>query len=237
MPPARPLSMGARIRNWFLTGLIIAGPLALTAYLVWWFINTVDQWVRPLVPQQFWPDTYLPIKVPGTGVVLAVVFLTLLGFLAANFAGRALLRLGEQILSRMPIVRSIYKSLKQIFETIFSSSGTSFRKVGLVEFPIPGCWSIVFISSPPSEVVSVGLPQGEPHVSVFLSCAPNPTTGFFYYLPAKSVIELPISVEEGFKLIMTCGLIQPDGQSRLAALAKSAREREANGTPAPSSQT
>ncbi len=147
-PPPKPPGFGSGIRTWFLTGVVIAGPLAVTAWLVWWFIDTVDHWVRPLVPPELWPDTYLPVRVPGTGVLLAFCGLTLLGFFAANLAGRTLIKLGETILDRMPIVRGIYKSVKQIFETVFSQSGTSFRKVGLVEFPGEGMWSIVFISAP-----------------------------------------------------------------------------------------
>ena len=221
----KPPGIGSRIRNWFLTGLVIAGPLATTAYLVYWFVNTVDQWVRPLLPERFWPDTYLPVKVPGTGVVLAFVGLTLLGFLTANFMGRTLLKLGETILDRMPVIRSIYKSLKQIFETLFSQSGTSFRKVGLVEFPTKGWWSVVFISAAPSPAVGNSLPPGEEYVTVFMCCAPNPSTGFLYYMPVKEIIELPMTVEEGFKFIMSCGLIQPDGQQHaLKAMADNARK-------------
>lgn len=224
-PQSRGPSFGAGIRTWFLTGLVIAGPLTVTVYLVWWFIDTVDRFVRPLIPIQFWPDTYLPVKVPGTGVVLAFCFLTLLGFLTANFAGRALIGLGERILDRMPIVRSIYKSLKQIFETVFSQSGASFRKVGLVEFPTKGWWSVVFISAPPTPAISDYLPPEDEYVSVFMCCAPNPSTGFFFYMPRRDIIELPISVEEGAKLIMSCGLIQPEGQAALANMAQEAREK------------
>ncbi|MFI5015938.1 MAG: DUF502 domain-containing protein, partial [Hyphomicrobiales bacterium] len=126
---------GARLRNYFLTGIIVAGPLAVTAYIVSWIVTTVDGWVKPLVPSAYLPDTYLPFRVPGYGLVVAIVGLTLLGFLTANLVGRSLLRLGEVVLGRMPLVRGVYKTFKQIFETIFSQSGTSFRKVGLVEFP------------------------------------------------------------------------------------------------------
>ena len=224
-PPAKVPSLGARIRNWFLTGLVIAGPLAVTAYLVWWFVDTVDHWVRPLMPERFWPDTYLPVKVPGAGVVVAFLFLTLLGFLTANIAGRTLIGLGERILNRMPVVRSIYKSLKQIFETVFSQSGTSFRKVGLVEFPTKGWWSVVFISAAPTEAIADYLPPEDEYVSVFMCCAPNPSTGFFYYMPVREIIELPLTVEEGAKLIMSCGLIQPEGQAILSALAQDARQK------------
>jgi uncharacterized membrane protein len=222
--PRPRLSIGARIRNWFLTGVVVAGPLMLTAYLVWWFVDSVDNTVRKLVPVKFWPDNYLPIPLPGFGVIFAFIALTLLGFLAANLAGRTLISLGETILARTPVIRSIYKGLKQIFETLFSQSGTSFRTVGLVEFPHKGSWSIVFISAPPSSVIEAYLPaDGEERISVFLPCVPNPTTGFYFYVPAREVIELPITPEDAAKLIMSCGVIQPDGQAALAAMAEAAK--------------
>ena len=228
LPPHIPVlksgGLGSRIRNWFLTGLVIAGPLATTAYLVLWFVDTVDRWVRPLLPERFWPDTYLPVKVPGTGVVLAFIGLTVLGFFAANYLGRTLLRLGETILGRMPIIRSIYKSMKQIFETLFSQSGTSFRKVGLVEYPTKGWWSVVFISASPSPAIGAHLPQGEEYVNVFLCLAPNPSTGLLYYMPVSQIIEVPLTVEEGFKLVMSCGLIQPEGQLQLKTMAENGRK-------------
>jgi uncharacterized membrane protein len=220
-------SIGARIRAWFLTGLVIAGPLAVTGSLVWWFVDTIDNWVKPLVPPTLWPDTYLPIRVPGIGVILAFVGLTLLGFLAANLAGRTLIKLGETILDRMPVVRGLYKSVKQIFETIFSQSGTSFRRVGLVEFPGKGMWTIVFISAPPAGSVANALPGGEEHVSVFLPCTPNPTTGFYFFLPVADVIEIAMSPDDAAKLIMSAGLIQPETQTALGMLAESARKQKA----------
>ena len=127
-----------RLRNYFLTGLILVGPLYITVSLTWWFINWVDDLVRPFIPLAYRPETYLPVKMPGTGLIVAFVALTMLGFLTANFVGHKLVEASENILSRIPMVRPIYKSLKQIFETLFSKSGTSFRRVGLVEFPSPG---------------------------------------------------------------------------------------------------
>jgi uncharacterized membrane protein len=207
-PPTLWRSFLKGLRTWFLTGLVIAGPLAVTASLVFWFIDTVDEWVKPLVPPSLWPDTYLPVHLHGTGVLLAFIGLTLLGFLAANLAGRTLLRIGENLLDRMPIVRGIYKSMKQIFETVFAQNGTSFRKAALVEFPSPGMWSIVFLSSAPSGALADALPSDN-MISVFLPCTPNPTTGFWFYVPANKVIELSISPDDAFKLIMSAGLIQP----------------------------
>jgi uncharacterized membrane protein len=219
-------SLGGRIRNWFLTGVVIAGPLAVTAYIVWWFVDTVDSLVKKLVPVSFWPDTYLPFRLPGLGVIFAFLGLTLLGFLAANLAGRTLIALGEAILNRMPIVRSIYKSVKQIFETLFSQSGTTFRRVGLVEFPAKGNWSLVFISAPPGEKLAAFLPSGEDLVSVFLPCTPNPTTGFYFFLPAREIIEIPLTPDDAAKLIMSCGVIQPETQMALATMAEAAKREK-----------
>src|SRR4051812_14019243 len=170
-PTSKP-GLGARIRTYFLTGLVLAGPIFVTAYITWSFITWVDGLMRPLIPPAYRPETYLPVNVPGTGLIIGFVALTLLGFLAANFVGRKLFEIGENILHRMPIVRPIYKTMKQIFQTLFSKSGSSFRAVGLVEFPAPGMWSLVFVSHPPSMDIAERLPDGE-HVSVFLPCTPN----------------------------------------------------------------
>jgi uncharacterized membrane protein len=227
--PSAPFhrSLAARLRAWFFTGLIIFGPVAVTTYIAWWAIDTVDNWVKPWFPQSLSPDRYLPFHVPGFGVVIALVGLTLLGFLTANIIGRSLVRLSEAMLDRTPLVRGVYKGLKQVFETVFSQSGTQFRKVGLVEFPVKGRWSIVFVSSPPGEAVASALPGSKPMISVFMPCTPNPTTGFFFYIPADEVIELPISADDAAKLIMSAGLIQPDGQAALVAMAEAAKLEKA----------
>src|ERR1700753_2346248 len=180
-PPAETQTgvMG-RLRNYFLTGLVVAGPVAITLYLTWWFVTWVDGLVRPFVPSAYRPETYLPFGLPGSGLIVAVVALTLLGFLTANLIGRTLVDLGEKLLGRMPVVRAIYRGLKQVFETLFSGQGSSFRRVGLVEFPAAGRWSIVLISQSPSVDIANNLPGQEEHISVFLPCAPKPTTGVFF---------------------------------------------------------
>jgi uncharacterized membrane protein len=193
-PPEVHSGLMARFRNYFLTGLIVAGPIAITFYLTWWFVTWVDGLVRPFVPIAYRPETYLPFGLPGSGLVVAIIALTLLGFLTANLIGRTLVDLGERLLGRMPVVRAIYRSLKQVFETLFSGNGSSFRRVGLVE---------------------------EEHISVFLPCAPNPTTGFFFYVPKSKIIEVEMSTEDAATLIMSCGVVQPgsDPQKKIAALA------------------
>jgi uncharacterized membrane protein len=228
----------SRIRNYFLTGLVVAGPVAVTVWLIWWFVTWVDNWVRPAIPVAYRPETYLPVAIPGFGLIIAFVALTLLGFFTANLVGSRLVAVGENLLSRMPIVRPIYRTTKQIFQTLFSSSESSFRRVGLVEFPSPGMWSLVFLTQPPSPAIADHLPQTE-HVSAFLPCTPNPTTGFFFYVPRRDVIDLDITVEQAMSLLISAGIIQPgveDPQGRLAALAETARAaqvaRKAIPTPA-----
>jgi uncharacterized membrane protein len=216
----------SRLRNYFLTGLVLVGPLYITVSLTWWFINWVDDLVRPFIPLAYRPETYLPVKVPGTGLIIALLALTMLGFLTANFVGRKLIEASENILSRMPVVRPIYKGLKQIFETLFSKSGSSFRRAGLVEFPSPGMWSLVFLSNPASPDIAAKLPDTE-HVAAFMPCTPNPTTGFFFYVPRRDIIDLDITVEQAMTLLMSAGMVQPGGnadqQKKLAVLAETAR--------------
>jgi uncharacterized membrane protein len=237
--PAKPVpfhhGLAGRLRTYFLTGLILVGPAYITIGLTWWFINWVDDLVRPVIPLAYRPETYLPIKIPGTGLVIALAALTLLGFLTANFIGRKLVEAGENILNRMPVVRPIYKSLKQIFETLFAKGGSSFRRVGLVEFPSPGMWSLVFLSNPASEEIAARLPDTE-HVAAFMPCTPNPTTGFFFYVPRRDIIDLDITVEAAMTLLMSAGMVQPgsaDQQKKLAALAETARIAR----PAPADRT
>jgi uncharacterized membrane protein len=215
-------TLAQRLRSWFFTGLVVFGPLGLTGYFGWWLISTIDNWVKPLAPASLWPDTYLPVHVPGFGVVIALVGITLLGFLAANIAGRSLLGAGEAMLDRTPVLRSVYKSLKQIFETIFREGGTQFRKVGLVEYPAKGQWSIVFISSEPPKAIADALPD-DPMISVFLPCTPNPTTGFYFFVPVKDIIELPMTPNEAAQLVMSAGLIQPQRVTSLKPIAEAAR--------------
>lgn len=221
-------SIAGRIRNYFLTGLVVAGPIAITAWLIWSIINWVDDLVRPFIPPLYRPETYLPWPIPGTGLIIAILALTLLGFLTANLVGRTLVGWGEGLLNRMPIVRPVYKTMKQIFETLFSKTGSSFRQVALVEFPAPGMWSLVFLSQPPSSDLAAKLPAGE-YVSAFMPCTPNPTTGFFFYVLRKDLIVLDIKVENAMTLLISAGMVQPDNdpQKKLAALAATAKAAQA----------
>ena len=173
--PPEPVHHGvaSRIRTYFLTGLIVAGPVGITIWLVWSFVTWVDDLVNlPFIPFAYRPETYLPVKVPGFGLIIAFLALTMLGFLTANLVGRTFVEIGEMISGRVPIVRPIYRGLKQVFETLFSKSGSSFRTVGLVEFPAPGMWSLVFLSTPPGADLSAQLPSDAEYVSAFMPCTP-----------------------------------------------------------------
>jgi len=210
---ARP-SARARLRTYFLTGLIVAGPLAITLYITWWFINLVDGWMKPLVPARYSPDTYLPFHLPGFGLVIAFVGLTLLGFLTASLVGKSLLNLGEVLLARMPVVRSIYKGVKQIFETVFKQDGQSFRQVGLIEWPGEGLWSLCFITEPAAGALAEALPPAE-HLCVFVPCTPNPTTGYLVIMERSRIKEVDLTPDDAFKLLMSMGIIQPESRMPL----------------------
>lgn len=175
-PEEAPQRVGLthRLRNYFLTGVVITAPIAITVYIGWKFVSYLDRKTAVLIPAQYNPENYLPFAVPGIGLVLAILGLMLIGALTANFLGRYLLEFGERIVNRMPVVRSIYNALKQIFETAVSNSSTSFRQVVLVEYPRPGIWAIAFLTATTSGEVSRRF-DGREMINVFLPTTPNPT--------------------------------------------------------------
>ena len=200
-----------RLRNYFLTGFIVAAPLAITVYIVWSFIGWIDSWVKPYIPSAWSPDTYLPFAVPGFGLLVAIFVLTLIGFLAANIVGRSIVSVGEGLLGRMPLVRGVYKALKQIFETVLSNKNDMFRQVGLVEYPRKGVWSLVFVATEKETEINVKLDkEGDPLVAVFMPCTPNPTTGFLMYVYRSEIVLLDMTIEDGAKLIVSAGLVAPE---------------------------
>jgi len=215
----------ARLRGYFLTGLIIVGPVAITVYVVWWFINLVDGWVKPLIPQSYLPDNFLPFNVPGVGLIVGILALMLVGALAANLFGRTIVSYGEMMLDRMPVVRGVYRLLKQIFTTVFSKSGTGFKRVGLIEFPRRGLYAVVFVSGDPPHEVEDKLDNGEKLTTVFMPNAPNPTTGFVMFMPAKDVILLDMAIDDAAKLVISAGLVAPP-QDQLKKLADQAKAKK-----------
>lgn len=205
--PVRKTGIMTRLRNYFLTGLVVAAPIVLTIYVTSWFVELVDTWFVPLVPEAYRPEKYLPFNVYGTGLLIALVLLTLLGALTANIFGRAILNFAERLVERMPIVRSIYGALKQIFETVISSSTPSFREVGLIEYPRKGCYAVVFVVSQGGSIV--GQPLGKDLAAVFLPTSPNTITGLLLYVPRDELTILDMTIEEGAKLVVSAGLVEP----------------------------
>ncbi|SDG64284.1 DUF502 domain-containing protein [Pelagibacterium luteolum] len=206
--PAPKASPGRRVVNWFLAGLVLTGPIAITLYLAWTVIGWIDAAIVPLIPERLNPANYLPFPIPGLGLIVSLVVITAIGFFAANFIGRSLFHYGERIVGRLPVISSIYNALKQIFDTLITQRGTSFKQVGLMEYPRKGVWAIVLIASEARGELGHKIP-GEDLIGVFMPTTPNPTTGFLMFLPREDVIILDMSVEEGAKLIISAGLVAP----------------------------
>jgi uncharacterized membrane protein len=216
--------VGARLRNYFVTGLVVVGPVSITLYIAWNFITMVDAWVKPYVPRIYNPDYYLPFSIPGVGLVFAVVLLTIIGALAANLLGRSLISAGELMLGRTPIVRNVYRGLKQIFESVVtaSSPSQSFQKVALMEFPSKGIWSIVFVTGDAAREITKEIP-GQDLISVFMPTGMLPPSGFVCFVPRKGVVPIRMSVEDAAKIIISAGMVNPETQAKLKDLALKAR--------------
>ena len=197
---------GSGMKKYFITGLLIWVPLAITAWVLALIVRTMDQTLL-LLPEAIRPEHLLGVYVPGIGVIatLLVVFLT--GLVTANIIGQRLLRFWEGVLSRIPVVKSVYYSVKQVSDTLFSSSGEAFRKALLVQYPREGVWTIAFQTGQPGGDV-VNYLDGE-FVSIYVPTTPNPTSGFFLMLPRKDVIELDMSVDEALKYIISMGVVAP----------------------------
>jgi uncharacterized membrane protein len=215
-PPTQPLedairgkTMLGRLRTYFFTGLIILAPVAITVWATIWFVGVFDDWIKPLVPQAYNPDSYLPFKVPGTGLVFALLIITLAGFLGANLVGRTIIGWWDGLVTRTPVVRSIYKGSKQIFETMFSEKGASFQKVCLVEWPRRDAWSVAFVSRA-VDGKDVGLEAGRAMYAIYVSTTPNPTSGYVFFADQADVRILDMTVEDGLKLVISMGLVFPE---------------------------
>lgn len=211
-----PAAWGARLRNHFVTGLVVVGPLAITVYIARAFLEWVDGTIKPLLPSAWNPDTYLPFGVPGFGLLVALIGITALGAATASLLGRTLLSYGEEFLGHMPFVRPVYRTLKQVFETFVSSHDQSFREVGLIEWPRPGVWSLVFVSGPAKGEVAARLAAERPEIeaddwlTVFIPTTPNPTGGYVMFLPRAEVRILDMAVEDAAKLVISGGIVTPE---------------------------
>jgi uncharacterized membrane protein len=210
----RPMRLGlwARLRGYFFAGMLVTAPIAITVYIALLLISFVDERVFALIPPVYNPETYLPFSVPGIGVVLMLIILTLIGAVAAGYLGKLLLRLSDRLLNRMPVVRSIYGVAKQVVETVVSNKSVAFREVVLIEYPRSGIWTIGFLTG--RTINQIREAVGHEMVNVFVPTTPNPTSGFLLFLPENDVHRLPMSVEEGIKLVISAGIVLPPAARR-----------------------
>ena len=207
----------AKLRNYLIAGVLVTAPISITMWLVWKFLTFIDDRVTPLIPPQWNPETYLPFNLPGVGLVVAMVGLTIIGMFAAGFTGKLIMRTGERLLARVPFVRSLYSWTKQIFHTVLAQKSGAFRDVVLIQYPRPECWALGFITG-----------QAEGHiqdmteedvVNIFLPTTPNPTSGFLLFQPKSEVKRLSMTIEEGLKMVVSGGIVtpQPKGESEESA--------------------
>ncbi len=221
-------TIAARLRNYFLTGLVVVGPLTITLYVTWSIIHWVDNWVKPYIPSIYNPDSYLPFPVPGAGLLFVMISLVLIGALAANLIGRTLINAGERMLDGMPIVRNLYRATKQLFESVVSATGPeqAFQKVAVMEFPSPGIYALVFITGQAAYPIANIAPEDD-LIAVFMPTHLMPPSGFTVFVPRAKVTMIDMSIEDAAKIILSAGMVSPDAQERLRQLA--AAKKKANG--------
>ena len=209
--------MIARLRTSFLTGIVVIAPVALTIWLIWSVIGWFDGFVLPFVPDAYRPEQILntifgydlKLNIRGVGVVVFLVFATLVGWLAKGLIGRSFIKYAENLVNRMPVVRSFYSGIKQIAETVFAQQERSFEKACMIEYPRKGIWAIGFISTTAKGEIAERNSSEGPMVSVFVPTTPNPTSGFLLFFPKADIVELDMSIEDAAKLVISAGLVYP----------------------------
>ncbi len=215
--------MLVRLRTSFLTGIVVISPVALTIWLIWSVIGWFDGLVLPFVPDAYRPEKILntffgydlKLNIRGVGVVVFLVFATLVGWLAKGLIGRSFIKYAENLVNRMPVVRSFYSGIKQIAETVFAQQERSFEKACMIEYPRKGIWAIGFISTTAKGEIAERNSLKGPMVSVFVPTTPNPTSGFLLFFPKADVIELDMSIEDAAKLVISAGLVYPPTKKTL----------------------
>ncbi len=208
--PRRRSRLLSRLRTYLVTGVLVAAPITITAWLAWEIVTFFDVRVRPLIPASWNPESYLPFAIPGIGIAIVLIILILLGMFVAGYVGRWALHTGETLLNRVPILRSIYKAIKQVFETLFSQQSMAFREVVLIEYPRRNVYAIAFVTGGRSQLLEEGTQQ--PVINVFVPSTPNPTSGFLLFVSPDDAVVLSMTVEEAMKMIVSGGLLTPESK-------------------------
>ncbi len=203
---------GQLIKRYFITGLLIWVPLVITAWVLSTIVNTLDQSLH-LLPEVLHPRNLFGFSIPGVGALLTLAMILLTGLLAANFIGQKLVGWWDKLLSRIPVVNSVYKAVKQVSDTLFAPNGNAFRKALLVQYPREGAWTIAFLTGAPGGDIRNHL-HGD-FVSVYVPTTPNPTSGFFLMMPKADVVELDMTVDEALKYIISMGVVAPQPRARV----------------------
>jgi uncharacterized membrane protein len=198
------------VRKWLVAGLLVVVPVAITLSVLQWIIGTLDRTLL-ILPEAWQPDRLIGVHIPGLGLVLTLAILLMVGFLVSNFIGKKLVMWGDALVARIPVVRSIYSSVKQVSDTLFSPSGNAFRKAVLVQWPRPDVWTIAFVTGAPGGEVA-GYLKGD-YLSVYVPTTPNPTGGYFVILPKSECVELRMSVDEALKYVISMGVVVPGAAS------------------------
>lgn len=215
--------MLAVLRKYFISGLLVWLPIWITLVAIKFLVDILSKSLL-LLPTQYQPDVLLGVHIPGIGVIITVVVILVTGLLAANFIGRRLVRIGDAIVARIPLVRTIYTGVKQVTETLFTPGGQSFRKVLLVQYPCEGVWSMAFQTGEVTKDVEVATGE-EQLVCYFIPTTPNPTSGFLMMAPRSKVVELDISVDQALKFVISLGVMQPGGGASVLQTNKMRAER------------
>lgn len=207
---ARQTTMMGRLRAYLFAGILLTAPISITIYLTYIFLSIIDDQVAKILPNEWQNALYVETTFPGIGFIISLAFFIVVGWFATNFLGRFFIRLAEYFVDRMPIVRTLYGAIKQIFETIMASQSQAFREAVMLEYPRKGSWSIGFVTGrTQGEVQSV---TDEDTINVFVPTTPNPTSGFLLFIPKKDLVYLDMSVEDAVKLVVSAGIITPDAK-------------------------
>ena len=201
------ISFLARFRRYFLAGILVTSPILITAYVTWMIITFIDNQVAGILPESLDFTKKLPHQIPGLGLIISIIAITFIGALTPGFIGRTLLKTGERVLDKMPVVRSIYGAIKQIMETVMSTNSESFREVVLVEYPRKGIWVIGFVTGETKGEVQTL--NKEKLINVFIPTTPNPTSGFLLFLPKKDLVYMAMKVEDAVKMVISGGIVTP----------------------------
>lgn len=225
--------MWTRLRNYFLAGVVIVAPIGATIWIVWSVIDWIDRIVTPLVPARANPESYLRFTIPGFGVIVAILLLTLIGFIAANIVGRTLLGAGERVVDRVPVIRALYRAIKQIAETILADRTKNFKNVGLIEYPRKGLYALCLVTTEAKGEIARRVGGGERVYACVVPPSPVPTAGMLLFVRESELTILDMTVEEGAKMIVSMGLVVPDPAALPRLEKKRPQPKQASGKPSP----